>query len=155
MIRIKHKISAIIISYIVTIVLIVAIAIINRDNPNPKPDALHTTLFLIYLITYFNLIVQYCILGYRLTKNNPFPYLRGLGYLYLYLKPLTDLLVLVFLIFNSLQIYAHFSVFSEAIPLWLVYKQYKELIAKENGDNDVSFITNAIVTPSENENNSI
>ncbi|MCW3086264.1 MAG: hypothetical protein JWP12_3630 [Bacteroidetes bacterium] len=148
--NVNYKINAIIISYVVTILVIIAFAIINRDTPKPKPDALHISLLSIYLIAFFNSVVQYCILGYRLTKNISFPYIKTVGYLYLFLKPFADI-VGFFIFFSSLKMYSQLSIFSEVIPLWLVYKQYKELIAKENQNKETSFITNAGVINHEDE----
>ncbi len=112
-------------------------------------------LFAIILICFVYMTMHYAILGYRLQKHKTFPLVQKLGLLYLFLIPLTAVVLLILRFSHTRNPYYHIFIITEIFPLLIIYKIYKDLIAKENKTENAFFITNAAVTPGEDEGNGL
>lgn len=100
----------------------------------------------ITLLGMISLIIQYCIIGFRLFKTKELKNLKNLGAVFLFVIPVFSVIVFILNMTKSEQMYTHVFTLFELLPYWFTYKLYsgfRKNSTKENlAGNPITFYTN-------------
>lgn len=102
--------------------------------------------FSIVMLGTINLVVQYCIIGFRLFKRSELKNLKNLGASFLFVIPVFFVIVFTLSMTREAHIYTHLFILLELLPYWFTYKLYsgfRKNSTKENLAGDpITFYTN-------------
>ena len=116
--------------YLITNLILSDKGTLSHSNFKYK-DVIIGIVVMIFVATSIFLIVQYCVLGYKLIKKNTTSNVKKLGFSFFIIIPIGMLLMTILATSKNYKIYGHFLTIAEISPYWLTYKLYKEILSNK------------------------